>query len=129
MKIVQTDKAPQAIGPYSQGIIANGFIFCSGQVGVNPETKTIGETIEEQTHQTLKNIKGVIEAAGSSLENVVKVTIYLTDVNNFAKVNEIYSTYFINHKPARATVGVADLPKGKLATNPLIEIDAIAVTK
>jgi len=129
MNIVQTDKAPEAVGPYSQAIVANGFVFCSGQVGINPETKTIGETIEEQTHQVVKNLKAVIEAAGSTLDQVVKTNIYLTNVSDFAKVNEIYSEYFKDHKPARATVGVADLPKGKLSISPLIEMDAIALIK
>ncbi len=129
MKAVNTDKAPNAAGPYSQAIVANGFVFCSGQVGINPETKTIGETIEEQAHQVIKNLKAVIEAAGSTLDQVVKTNIYLTNVSDFAKVNEIYSEYFKDHKPARATVGVADLPKGKLSISPLIEMEAVALIK
>ncbi len=129
MKTIHTEKAPQAVGSYSQAVIANGFIFCSGQVGVNPETKTIGETIEEQTKQTLNNLKAVIEEAGSSLDHVVKTTIYLTDVNDFAIVNGIYAEFFGDHKPARATVGVKELPKGKLPVSPLIEMDAIALIK
>jgi 2-iminobutanoate/2-iminopropanoate deaminase len=129
MKTIHTKKAPPAAGPYSQAVIANGFLFCSGQVGRDPQTGTIGETVEEQTHQVIKNLKAVIEEAGCSLNDVVKTTIYLTDVNDFATVNEIYAQYFTAHKPARATVGVANLPKGNLATNPLIEIDAVALVK
>lgn len=129
MKTIHTEKAPPAAGPYSQAVIASGFIYCAGQVGRNPETLAIGETIEEQTHQTIQNLKAVLEAAGSSLDDVVKTSIYLTNVNkDFAKVNEIYATYFTK-KPARTTVGVADLPKGTLSTSPLIEMDAIALVK
>lgn len=129
MKYIQTDKAPGAIGPYSQAVITNGFIFCSGQVGVNPETKTLQEGIESQTRQVLKNLQAVLVAAGSDFDHVVKTTIYVTDVNDFAKVNAIYEECFGNHKPARATVEVSNLPKGKMLKNPLIEIDAIAEIK
>lgn len=129
MKYIQTDKAPGALGPYSQAVITNGFIFCSGQVGVNPETKALPEGIESQTRQVLKNLQAVLVAAGSDFDHVVKTTIYVTDVNEFAKVNAIYEECFGNHKPARATVEVSNLPKGKMPKNPLIEIDAIAEIK
>ena len=129
MKTVHTNNAPPAAGPYSQGVIANGFLFFAGQVGRNPKTLELGKTIEEQTHQTIQNLKAVIEEAGGSLDDVVKTSIYLINVNeNFAKVNEIYATYFTK-KPVRTTVGVADLPKGTLAVSPLIEMDAIALIK
>lgn len=129
MKSIHTKKAPPAAGPYSQAIIANGFIYCAGQVGRHPETLELGTTIEDQTHQTIKNLKAVIEEAGGTLDDVVKTTIYLTNVNeDFAKVNEIYAMYFTK-KPARTTVGVADLPKGTLPISPSIEMDAIALIK
>lgn len=127
IKPIQTPNAPTAIGPYSQAIQTNGFIFCSGQVGINPETKTLAEGIEAQTHQVLKNLQAVLQAAETDLDNVIKTTIYLTNITDFAKVNEIYAQYFPQNKPARATVEVSNLPKGSLTTNPLIEIEAIAM--
>jgi 2-iminobutanoate/2-iminopropanoate deaminase len=121
-EIVKTNKAPDAIGPYSQAIKINKIVFLSGQIAIDPKTQQfIGGDIEMQTRRVLDNIKAVVEAAGSSLENVVKTTIYLTDINNFSKVNEIYASYFAKGKPARSTVCVAALPK-----NANIEIDAIA---
>jgi len=125
MKFIQTDKAPGAIGPYSQATVSNGFIFCSGQIGLDPQTKTLVEGIEEQTRQVIKNLEEVLTAAGSDLQHVVKTTIYVTDVNDFAKVNAIYEECFGDHKPARATVEVSNLPKGKLPEHPMIEIEAI----
>jgi len=122
MKTVQTDKAPTPIGPYSQAVVVERFIFCAGQVGVDPKTEKLASGIEKQAKQTLKNIQAVVEAAGSDMEHVIKTTIYLKDVNDFAKVNEIYATFFSSHKPARATVGVADLPK-----EALVEIEAVAL--
>lgn len=123
MKHINTDQAPQAIGPYSQAIVANGFVFCSGQVGKNPKTNELQEGIEKQTKQTIENLAVVLKEAGTGIENVVKTTIYLKNVDDFKTVNEIYATYF-THKPARATVEVAKLPQGAL-----IEIDAIALAE
>ncbi len=121
-EIVKTNKAPDAIGPYSQAIKINKMIFLSGQLAIDPKTqKFINGDIEIQTKRVLDNLKAVIEAAGSSLESVVKTTIYLTDINDFSKVNEIYASYFSAGKPARSTVCVAALPK-----NAKVEIDAIA---
>ncbi len=127
IKAIKTDKAPAAIGPYSQAVVANGFVFCSGQVGINPETGTLADGIENQTHQVLKNLQSVLEEAGSSLEHIIKTTIFLTNVDDFSKVNEVYTKYFTHYKPARATVGVSSLPKSSQSTTPLIEIDATAV--
>ncbi len=113
MEIVNTDMAPKAIGPYSQAVKANGFIFCSGQIALNSEGNLIEGSVSEQTEQIMENLSSVLMEAGSSLEKIVKTTIFLTDMNDFSAVNEIYSNYFSeNHKPARATVGVNSLPKG-----------------
>jgi len=121
-EIVNTSKAPNAIGPYSQAIKINKMVFLSGQIAIDPKTQQfIDGDIETQTRRVLDNLKSVVEASGSSLENVVKTTIYLTDMNDFSKVNEIYATYFSSGKPARSTVCVAALPK-----NARVEIDAIA---
>ena len=121
-EIVNTNKAPNAIGPYSQAIKINNMVFLSGQIAIDPETqKFIDGDIETQTKRVLDNLKSVLEASGSNLESVVKTTIYLTDINDFSKVNEIYATYFSSGKPARSTVCVAALPK-----NARVEIDAIA---
>lgn len=123
---VQTDNAPAAVGPYSQGMIANGFVFTAGQVPLVPGTKNLIEGgIQEQTRQSLTNVKGVLEAAGSSLENVVKVTVFLDDINDFAAMNEIYNEFFSATgapPPARSAVEVANLPLGAM-----VEIEAIAV--
>jgi 2-iminobutanoate/2-iminopropanoate deaminase len=121
-EIVNTSKAPNAIGPYSQAIKIHKLVFLSGQIAIDPKTQQFIEgDIETQTKRVLDNLKSVIEASGSSLENVVKTTIYLTDMNDFSKVNDIYATYFSSGKPARSTVCVAALPK-----NAKVEIDAIA---
>ncbi|MDO8726412.1 MAG: RidA family protein [Candidatus Methanoperedens sp.] len=121
-EIVNTSKAPNAIGPYSQAIKTNKMVFISGQIAIDPESQQfIDGDIETQAKRVLDNLKSVIEASGCSLENVVKTTIYLTDINDFSKVNEIYATYFSSGKPARSTVCVAALPK-----NAKVEIDAIA---
>lgn len=122
MKTVKTKNAPQAIGPYSQAVIANGFIFCSGQIGIDPKTGNLAEGLENQTKQIIKNIEAVLKEAGLNLECIVKTTIFLTNINDFAKVNEIYGSFFTNHNPARSTIAVAALPKGAL-----IEIEAIAL--
>lgn len=121
-KIISTEKAPAAIGPYNQGIVAGGFLFTAGQLPVNPLTGQVPVTIEEQTIQVLNNLRAIIEAAGSSMEKVVKCTVYIVDFNDFAVMNGIYSTYFPTNPPARATVEVS-----KLAKNALVEIDAIAM--
>lgn len=122
MKIINTEKAPKAIGPYSQAIKACNLIFVSGQVPINPLTGKIeSKDIKEQTKQCLENLKAIIEEAGSKLEKVIKCTIYVTDLKNFAAVNEIYGSYFSVHKPARVCVEVSKLP-----LEASIEIDAIA---
>jgi 2-iminobutanoate/2-iminopropanoate deaminase len=120
---IKTEKAPRAIGPYSQAIAANGFVFVSGQIPINPATgDLVTGTIEEQTSQVLKNLSAVLEAAGSSLEKVVKTTILLQDMNDFSKMNQVYSEFFKPPYPARATFQVARLPK-----DVKIEIEAIAL--
>ena len=122
MKVISTDKAPKAIGPYSQAIEANGFIYASGQIPVNPATGSIdGKTIEEQAHQCFKNISEVLKAAGSGFDKVIKATVFVKDIKDFAIINEIYATYFIS-KPARSLVEVSNLPKGAL-----IETEVIAI--
>jgi 2-iminobutanoate/2-iminopropanoate deaminase len=124
MDSIQTDRAPQAIGPYSQAIKANGFIFASGQIPLDPATMQIIEGgVQEQTEQVLENLKAVLEAAGTSLDRVVKTTVYLADMNEFAAMNEIYARYFGATKPARATVQVARLPR-----DVRVEIDVIAIS-
>jgi len=122
MKYVQTDKAPKAVGPYSQAIVENSLVYCSGQIGLNPETGELADGVENQTHQILKNLQAVLQEAGSDLEKVLKTTIFITDIADFVKVNEIYESYFADHKPARATVAVSALPKGAV-----VEIEAIAL--
>jgi 2-iminobutanoate/2-iminopropanoate deaminase len=123
MESIQTDHAPQAIGPYSQAIKANGFIFASGQIPLDPATMRIVEGgVEEQAARVLDNLKAVLEAAGSSLDRVVKTTVYLTDMSEFAAMNEIYARYFGATKPARATVQVARLPR-----DVKVEIDVVAL--
>jgi 2-iminobutanoate/2-iminopropanoate deaminase len=123
MESIQTGRAPQAIGPYSQAIKANGFIFASGQIPLDPDTMRIVEGgIEEQTARVLDNLKAVLEAAGSSLDRVVKTTVFLADMNEFAAMNEIYARYFGATKPARATVQVARLPR-----DVKVEIDVVAL--
>jgi len=121
-KIISTEKAPGAIGPYSQGITAGGFLFTSGQLPINPKTGEVSSSIEEQTRQVLDNIKAIVEAAGISLENVIKTTVYIQHMSDFDAVNKIYSTYFPNNPPARACVEVS-----KIAKNALVEIEAVAV--
>jgi 2-iminobutanoate/2-iminopropanoate deaminase len=124
-KEVKTDKAPQAIGPYSQGIVANGFIFCSGQIPIVPQTGQLSTGgIEDQTRQVLKNVSAVLEAAGTSLDNVVKATVFLQDMNDFAAMNKVYAEFFKTPFPARAAVQVARLPR-----DVKVEIEVIAVLK
>lgn len=120
---IQTDNAPKAIGPYSQAIKANGFVFVSGQIPIDPATgQLIQGTASELTRQVMRNLTSIIESAGATLDNIVKTTIYLKDLSDFEEVNAAYSEFFPNHKPARATVEVARLPK-----DAKVEIDAIAV--
>ena len=122
MKIVSTNNAPMAIGPYSQGIIVNNIIYTSGQIPINPLTGLIeASDIETQAHQAFKNLKAILEEAGSSLDKVIKTTVFVKNIADFNKINEIYATYFIN-KPARSLVEVSSLPK-----NALIEIEAIGL--
>jgi 2-iminobutanoate/2-iminopropanoate deaminase len=124
-KQIQTDKAPKAIGPYSQGIVANGFIFVSGQIPIDPATGELNTgTIEDQTRQVLKNLGAVLEAAGSSYENVVKATVFLQDLNDFNKMNAVYGEFFKPPHPARAAVQVARLPR-----DAKVEIEAVALVK
>lgn len=120
MEYVSTNNAPNAIGPYSQAVKSNGMLFTSGQIAINPETNTVqAATIEEQTHQVCKNLKAVVEAAGSDMSKVVKTVCFLADINDFAKFNEVYGEYFVS-KPARSCVAVKDLPKGVLCEVELI---------
>jgi 2-iminobutanoate/2-iminopropanoate deaminase len=121
--IVHTDKAPKAIGPYSQAIRTDSMIYAAGQTGIDPATgDLIAGGVEEQTRQVLTNLQNVIEAAGSSFKNVVKTTVFLRDMNDFAKMNAIYAEYFGENPPARSTIAVAGLPKGGL-----VEIEAVAL--
>jgi 2-iminobutanoate/2-iminopropanoate deaminase len=121
MEKVYTNNAPEAIGPYSQAVKVGNMVFTSGQIAINPASGNVeATTIEEQTHQVCKNLKAVLEAAGSSLDNVVKTTCFLADMNDFAAFNAVYGEYF-TQKPARSCVAVKTLPK-----NVLVEVDTIA---
>lgn len=125
MRTIICPNAPKAIGPYSHAVIANGFVFCSGQIGLDPKTGNLaGEDIESQTHQLMKNLRAVLQTSGSDLSHATKLTVFLTDLANFTKVNEIYGDYFGEHRPARSTVQVSRLPKGAL-----IEIECIAIIR
>ncbi len=123
MEFVSTTNAPAAIGPYSQAVRVGDMLFTSGQIALTPDggEEVLAQGIEEQTKQVLSNLKSVIEAGGSSLDKVIKTTIFLANMEDFTKVNEIYASFFGEHKPARSTVAVKTLPK-----NALIEIEAIA---
>lgn len=119
---IQTTKAPQAIGPYSQGIKVGQLVFLSGQIPLNPETmEMVGNTVEDQTEQVMKNLRAVLEQEGLTLQHVVKTTIFLTNMADFPQVNAVYEKFFESPFPARATIAVAGLPKGSL-----VEIEAIA---
>lgn len=121
-KIVHSDKAPKAIGPYSQAVEANGTLYISGQLPVDPETGKMPETIEEQTEQVMKNIAAILETAGYTFKDVVKSTCLLSDMANFQKMNEVYGKYYAEEPPARAAFQVAELP-----LKAMIEIETIAV--
>ena len=122
MKKIHTEKAPAAVGPYSQAIEVNGMIYTSGQIGIDPATGLIeGKDITEQAHQVMKNLTAVLEAAGTKPENTVKTLCFLTDMNDFAAFNEVYAQYF-TEKPARSCVEVSALPKGALC-----EVEVVAV--
>lgn len=121
-EVINTNNAPEAIGPYSQGVIVGDFVYTSGQIPLNPVTGELVTDIKLATKQSMENIKAILEEAGTSLNNVVKTSIFLKDLNDFEAVNEVYGTYFIENKPARSCVQVANLPK-----DAVIEIEAIAV--
>lgn len=124
MKVVQTSGAPAAIGPYSQGIIVNNMFYSSGQIPLTAEGVLVEGDIQVQTHQVFKNLQAVLEEAGASFETVVKTTVFIKDMNDFAALNEVYGEYFSVHKPARSCVEVARLPK-----DVLVEIEVIALVK
>ncbi len=124
MKFVQTSKAPSAIGPYSQAVVANGMVYTSGQIALTPEGIMLENDVVIQTKQVLENLRAVLEEAGSSMDMVVKTTIFIDSMDDFVTINEIYEEAFGEHKPARATVAVKTLPK-----NALVEIDAVALVK
>jgi len=121
--VVATPKAPKAIGPYSQAIVVDGMIYTAGQVALDPATgELVGKTVAEQTEQVLQNLSAVLAAAGSGLGNVVKTTVYLADMGDFAAMNEVYAKHFGGHKPARSTIQAAGLPRGAR-----VEIDVVAL--
>ncbi|MBQ6481456.1 MAG: RidA family protein [Anaerolineaceae bacterium] len=121
MEKIYTEKAPAAVGPYSQAVVINGMVYTSGQIALDPATgELVGETIEEQTEQVMKNLQAILEAAGTKPEKVVKTLCFLTDINDFAAFNEVYAKYF-TEKPARSCVGIQALPKGAIC-----EVEVIA---
>jgi 2-iminobutanoate/2-iminopropanoate deaminase len=122
MKLIATEEAPAAIGPYSQAIEANGFIYTSGQIALKADGTMENRDVEHQTHQVMKNLFYVLEKAGAHFNDVVKTTIYLADMDDFETVNHVYAHYFGTHKPARSTIAVKTLPK-----NALVEIECIAL--
>lgn len=124
MKVVQTNEAPAAIGPYSQGIVVNNMFYSSGQIPLTAEGDLLQGDVKEQTHQVFKNLQAVLKEAGASLETVVKATVFIKNMDEFAAVNEVYGEYFSVHKPARSCVEVARLPK-----DVLVEIEVIALVK
>ena len=123
MELIATADAPAAIGPYSQGVKANGLIYTSGQIALDPATgNLVDESFEAQVHRAFRNLEAVLRAGGSDFSRVLKATVYLTDLANFQALNAIYAQYFGTHKPARTTVGVKELPKGSA-----VEIDLVAL--
>ncbi|MFK5938899.1 MAG: RidA family protein [Sulfurimonas sp.] len=126
MEFIQTQEAPSAIGPYSQAVVVNGMVYTSGQIALTPEggDELLSEDVVVQAVRVMKNLEAVLKAAGSSLDSVLKTTIFLADMDSFAIVNEVYGEAFGSHKPVRSTVAVKTLPK-----NALVEIDAIALIK
>ncbi|MEH7380115.1 RidA family protein [Bacillus sp. JJ1533] len=124
MKQVQTNQAPAAIGPYSQGIIVNNMFFSSGQIPLTPAGELVSGGIKEQTAQVFKNLQAILAEAGASLDTVVKATVFIKNMDDFAELNEVYGEFFAGHKPARSTVEVARLPK-----DVLVEIEVIALVK
>ena len=122
-QIIHTDHAPKAVGPYSQAVMTGNFLFCSGQIAIDPKTNEVLKVgVKEQTHQVMKNIEAVLKQASLNFGSIVKTTIFVTDMNDFATVNEVYSSYLQAPYPARSTVGVAALPKG---VN--VEIEVVAL--
>jgi 2-iminobutanoate/2-iminopropanoate deaminase len=124
MRTVQTNQAPAAIGPYSQGIIVNNLFYSSGQIPLTAEGNLVTGDVKEQTHQVFKNLQAVLTEAGASFETVVKATVFIKNMDDFAAINEVYGEYFNTHKPARSCVEVARLPK-----DVLVEIEVIALVK
>ncbi|MDR7002292.1 RidA family protein [Neobacillus niacini] len=124
MEIVQTNQAPAAIGPYSQGIVVNNLFYSSGQIPLTAEGTLVEGDIKVQAHQVFKNLQAVLEAAGASLETVVKATVFIKNMDEFGQLNEVYGEYFHTHKPARSCVEVARLPK-----DVLLEIEVVALVK
>jgi 2-iminobutanoate/2-iminopropanoate deaminase len=123
LRFVATERAPKAIGPYSQGVIANGMLFSAGQVALNPETmEIVGTDARAQTEQVMQNLHAVLTSAGTTFKKVVKTTVFLATMDDFAAMNEVYAKHFGDHKPARSTVAVKTLPK-----NALVEIDVVAL--
>jgi 2-iminobutanoate/2-iminopropanoate deaminase len=124
-EIISTDNAPGAIGPYNQAVKANGMVFCSGQIPIDPASgKITAETVKDQTDQVLKNLSAVLEAAGAGLADVVKTTVFLADMGYFQEMNEVYASYFTENQPARAAVAARELPMGVK-----VEIEAIAIAR
>lgn len=124
LNYISTEKAPGAVGPYSQGITFGDFVYTSGQLPIDPTTGVLVSDIQEATKVALNNVKAILEAGGAGLNTVIKVTVFVKNMDDFSKINEIYSTYFTDHKPARSLVEVARLPK-----DGVIEIEAIAHKK
>jgi 2-iminobutanoate/2-iminopropanoate deaminase len=124
LQVVRTDGAPAAIGPYSQAIVADGWVFCSGQIALDPSSGEVtGKSAAEQTERVMKNLAAVLQAAGASLATVVKTSVFLADMSDFQAMNEVYGRHFGDHRPARATVQAAGLPKGVK-----VEIECVAKT-
>ena len=125
MEPIRTENAPAAIGPYSQGMVVNGMLFASGQIALDPRSgELMGDTIQEQAERVMRNVKGLLEAAGTDFDHVVKTACFLADINDFAAFNEVYARYFDAHLPARSAIGVSGLPKGAL-----VEVEVIAAVE